>query len=278
MNKAIIFLIIAASILLLGQEGCPQTGGTQTKSGMEFSLQTGPGFLSSGLVIEQGQGFYVGVGIKNYDAEKRTGTFCIRDNIADTYAGIDEDCEDFTIPAAEIYEDSVEAGEKTIFFPKNGEYYYDNLPIGQRGILYADFFYRQIQKATGQVEIPEGTIILNNMAAPISVSASASSYQIRDTGEQKISLDITLKRNAKEILLPDFSQKNKIIFSASLGALDLDCDEKGVMEFKNEKLIRCSALTSLGREQQISYPLIINLDYGVEDLKQYSFTIKENEK
>ena len=45
----------------------------------------------------------------------------------------------------------------------------------------------------------------------------------------------------------------------------------GLIEFENEKIIKCLALTSSKTQQ--SYPLVITLDYGVNVEREYKYGI-----
>ena len=68
--------------------------------------------------------------------------------------------------------------------------------------------------------------------------------------------------------------------SIEIPTQSLDCrsgEEKisGEIDLDREKFIRCSTVTYLGKEEQLTYPFILTLNYGVRLSKEYRFTIRK---
>jgi len=302
----VIIAILVVLVLVSGQTGCEGGipgfggGGTQAaKTGIDYSLNTGVDYISSGKILQQGETFLVGVHIENYDKQARTGQICIRDNIADNFQGIssqgDGECQFFNVEAAEIVKKETTGlmgkqiteerrpGVSDVYFPQDKEYSYSGLPSLLKpydGILTVSLKYRQISQATGTLTAPgmeQPTI--SQEPAPIAVSVSKAIHKRQDG--YKIDLDVLLqKQQQTRIFSSDFSRENVSYFNAELVPETMSCltttgePIHGMIVIENEKLIKCSSLVSLLGEASQSYPLVITLDYGVDIEKSYPFGIE----
>jgi|GEM_PF-1803257 len=294
-KRNFIFVILLTLMLLFisGQEsGCPQQG-TQTKSGIEFSLVPGVNMLGEGKILEKDETFIVGVFIQNYNSRDQEGIICVRDNIADSFAGIpsenDGDCQSFFTKASQIIgqqgSQTQNPGTDTLYFPQQGQYQYKGLPLLEKPFdakLYVTMKYRQVSQITAGITSPDNDQpTVTQEAQPIQVSVKKSVY---GSGENyNINLEITLTKTpdaTTTIYSSDFTEKNKIYFDAQLSSLILQCTSQGkpisgLIDFENEKIIKCSALSS--SSNSVTYPLIISLDYGVVSEKQVNYAIKTKE-
>jgi len=279
--------IIAAVCLLLifisGVEGCGGT--TASKTGLDFSVTEGIDYISSGKTLNQGDSFYVGVKIENYDKQARTGYVCIRDNIADGFGGIrDEECRPFSVRQAETTGDKkseIAPGTAEVSFPESGEYSYYGMPemvAPYSAELKVSLKYAESNLASGTVSVPSTQQpAISQELSPITVSVTKSIHKLQDS--YKVALDISLrKQQDAKIFSPDFSRENTTYFDAELEPNALDCrtqdgaQAKGLLELQNERLIKCSSIVNpVGDE---SYPLTITLDYGVSIEKKFPFSIK----
>lgn len=295
MKTITIITIIALSFLLMGVtaiEGCSQT--SASKTGLDFSLGTGIDKLSSGKIIDLNSPFYINLKIENYDNKQKSGKICVKDNMDDVYEGVEEDCTMFNVVAAEKSEGKksiLESSESTVpgttqmIFPLSGTYKYTGLPTMQNAKLTVSAEYSQsstISAPSGiSVPLPETeNINLEQEPAPVSVSVEKSVTK-RENGYE-ISLGIRLKKiQDAELYSPDFKDKDYINFKVEMQPQTLDCipegtydKEKlnhGLLELKNTKFIRCSALVY---EEEQTWPLQIKLNYGVKIKKEFPFTIK----
>ena len=284
MNAAMISAALALLFFVSGIEGC--AGGTDaSKSGIDFSVTDGIDYLSSGKTLNLGDSFYVGVNIENYDKQTRTGYVCIRDNVADSFDGIkNEECRPFSVKSAEIIagkKSSVEPGTTEVTFPSAGEYSYNSIPK-MTGFYSAELTvslkYVESNLASGTVTVPSvQQPAISQESSPIVVSVTESVHKLQDS--YKVSLDITLsKQQNVRIFSPDFSSENTTYFSAKLDPNSMSCTTQdgeqanGLVGIKNERLIKCSSIVNPSGEE--SYPLTINLDYGVSIEKKYAFSIK----
>lgn len=287
-NILIIVLLIISLIFVSGQEGCEQQQTTQT--GIDFTLIDSIGMLTPPDVLEKSQTFKVGVYVENYNDKEMEGIVCVRDNMPDSFYGIpsegDGDCQNFNVTASEII--SSQGGQATqtpgidkIYFPETGQYVYTGLPELNKPYdakLFVSMQYQQSSQITGTVTSPdEEQPRMTQEAQPIRVSVAKSIFLAGDN--YQINLEINLKNMQNvEIYDPAFAEKDKIYFYADMEPLMLQCTDvnnnpiAGIIEFENEKIIKCFALTS-SRTQQ-SYPLAITLDYGIVLEKEYQFGIK----
>ncbi len=309
MNKNIFVVGALAIILLLvsAQQGCEGFGlggGGKTqagKYGLDFNLFEGVDYLASGRTLQQGESFYVGVHIENYDQKSKTGEVCILDNVADTYGGISSqdngECKFFSIQAADVVkkETSTLTGKKIVdditpatvdvYFPEDGFYSYAGLPASQQPWsqkMYVSVRYRQSSQATGTVSIPTPgyeQIALAQEPSPLLIAATKSIHRVQDS--YKVDLEISLKRQQQvKIYSADFTEENTTYFAAQLSPQQLQCSLangeiiRGKVTMQNERLIKCSSVVYLSGESQQAYPLVIALDYGVAIEKQYPFAIK----
>lgn len=301
----IIVLLFLVLLLTLAQQGCVGIGGggkTEAgKYGLDYSLITGVDYIGGGKILQQGESFYVGIHIENYDNVSRTGELCISDNVADTYGGIssqgDGECKAFNVNAADIVKkessgltgkkitEQITPGTVEVYFPEDGMYSYSGLPSSSQPwpqSFYVSLRYRQTSKATGTVAVPTPSyeqVALTQEPSPIALSVAKSIHRVQDA--YKVDLQMTLqKKQQARIYSYDFSQENVTYFAAQLAPQQLQCflatgePVTGKVAIENERLIKCSSVVYLAGEAQQSYPLVVTLDYGVALEKQYSFGIK----
>lgn len=300
---SVVFLIVIVLLIVSGQQGCDLGGGgTQAKlTGIDFNLISGVDYLSAGKLLQQGESFYVGVKIENYDKVHRSGELCISDNVADTYGGVSSqgkgECKQFSVKAADIIKkesrsitgskivEQVVPGVVEVYFPEEGIFSYHDLPVSQQPwpqMFYASLRYRETSQATATVVVPTPAYEQLNLVqepAPIFMTATKSIHKMQDA--YKVDLEIALKKQQQaRIFSSDFNKENVTYFFVQLAPQALQCvlpngqPVTGAVEMGNEKLIKCSSLVYLTGEVQQSYPLIISLDYGVAIEKQYPFGIK----
>ena len=287
-NILIIVLLIISLIFVSGQTGCEQQQTSQT--GIDFTLIDSIGMLTPPDVLEKGQTFRLGVYVENYNSREMEGIVCVRDNMPDSFYGIpsegDGDCQNFLASASEVISSQGSQATQTpgtdkIYFPDTGQYVYTGLPELNKPYdakLFVSMQYQQSSQITGTVTSPdEEQPIMTQEAQPIRVSVAKSIFLAGDN--YQINLEINLKNMQNiEIYDPAFAEKDKIYFYADMEPLMLQCTDvnnnpiAGIIEFENEKIIKCFALTS-SRTQQ-SYPLAITLDYGIVLEKEYNFGIK----
>ncbi|MCL6500441.1 MAG: hypothetical protein K6T16_00180 [Candidatus Pacearchaeota archaeon] len=294
-EMAVIVAIFLTLLLVSGQAGCPQQ--TAKRTGVDYNLISGVDYLSAGKMLQQGESFYVGVRIENYDDKARTGQLCIRDNIADTFGGLPSEgfgeCKFFSVRAAEIVrkevsglggkqiKEEVHPGIAEVYFPEDAEYSYYGLPSLMKpylGILFISLQYRETTRATGTITVPDpGQPVITQEPSPIKVSVIKSIHKRQEA--YKVDLDINLvKQQQARIFSQDFSRENVTYFMAEMVPQTMQCKTttgepvSGIIEFENERLIKCSSLV-YSRGSQASYPLVVTLDYGVAIEKSYPFSI-----
>jgi len=282
MKKRLIysFLIFVLVILVLGVDSCPISSGgvgqQTSKSGLDVSLVQGVGYFNQGMTLDQGDTFKIVLKINNYDTTEKSGTICVKDDKEDVYGGIFDQCTPFYIQAADTQGNVLQAASSTVYLPTSGEYKYDNLPIATSAKLFITIAYVQhsIIQGTVNVPMPEVEMItLAQTSAPVSVSAEKT---VSKQGDQyKMSLGINLLKSDSSIILTteDMKTDNRIKFSAKLSNYNFDCTQ-GIFEMENTKFIKCSALLPL---EQIGYPCLIYLDYGVKQTKTFDFKINAKE-
>jgi hypothetical protein len=278
-----IFVMIAISALLLlisGQAGCPITtpSGVSGGSGLVVSLIPGIDMLSEGKNISLKDTFNIGIHLENYEKTAKSGQMCVKDNIEDSYGGVIEECEPFYIREAEtISKNEIQSGKADFYFPERGQFSYNGLPISQQAKAIITLRYPQNSRIEGTVSVPEPateTVKLAGETVPISVTTEKSVSRRED--QYKLALNIQLsKMQDVRVFLPDFSKENSIIFNARLGTQQLECTVDGrpiqqTIDFESKKFISCLSLVAL---EQINYPLIITLSYGVELKKEIGFLI-----
>lgn len=300
-NVVIALFIIVILIFVSGQEGCEMQGDRTEakKTGVDFDLIKGVDYLSPGKIIEQGENFYVGIHLENYDSKAKSGEVCIYDDVSDEYGGIisDGECRPFTINAATIIkkETSSLTGKKIVeeitpskvdvYFPEEGLYKYYGLPSQTapwQRTLFVSVRYRESSQVTGSVKVPDPSyeqIFLLQEPAPLFVSVTKSIHRQEDS--YKVNLDVLLSKKAQsKIFSPDFKQENITAFYLRLEPQQVQCylptgePISGMVRIENERLIKCSSFVYMAGEPQQTLPLIIALDYGVAIEKIYSFGIK----
>lgn len=306
-SNVILFTIILASLLLMGQTGCasiPTQTSTQTTTqigqtaqttssstqGLDFSLLPGVGFLSNGATVNQGDSFQVVVHIENSDPIPKSGTVCLRDDIDDSYGGIgssgDGECHTFSLNAADSTMDqtgkvTITASKKQdVYFPSDSDFYsYHGFPVTQQANLYATLRYVQISNISTdknglRVPVPQTeTLSLIQNPAPVSVSIDKSVSSKPDN--YNVDLRVTVKNQIanSEIWTPDFKTRG-LLFQAKIDNSDLACETQAniiTME-SNQKQFKCSALVS---KEQLTHVLTASLGYGVKLTKSFSYTIQK---
>ncbi|MEM4153134.1 MAG: hypothetical protein QXK80_03420 [Candidatus Pacearchaeota archaeon] len=302
-NVIVVLLIFIVLIFVSGQEGCEMPGSSEKtqakKTGVDFNLITGVDYLSSGKIIEQGESFYVGIHIENYDSKAKSGEVCIYDDISDEYGGINSqgECKPFIINAATIIKketsgmmgkkivEEVTPGKVDVYFPEEGIYKYYGLPSQKapwQRTLFVSVRYRESSQITGSIKVPNPSyeqIALIQEPTPLSISVTKSIHKQQDS--YKVNLDILLSKRAQsKIYSPDFKQENVTAFYLRLEPQQVQCFLAGgepirnTIFIENERLIKCSSLVYMAGELQQTLPLIIALDYGVAIEKSYGFGIK----
>ena len=296
MKTIYIFIAIAfLALLLLGAEGCPVPSGPGTSStgastyGIDFSPAPGVGYLSAGKNIYLGDTVNAKVHLENYDTQSHSGKVCVKDNIAEEYGGISEDCQNFLLKNAETIKtgtsEQLQSSKIDIVFPTDAEYSYHDIPINHQAKLFIELQYVQSAKVTGAVNVPTPEtekLVLEQSPAP--VTASIEKRVSKTTEGYKVYLEITLNKvmSDAKIYSPDFGKENALSLKFENTLLNFKCTPDlgtlGLIDFESTKFIRCSAVVN---EDTVSYPLIIGLDYGVKVTREYGFNInvlKEGEK
>jgi hypothetical protein len=247
------------------------------------------------MVLERGQNFNVGIVIENYDKKEKSGKICILDDLSDGFSGISSDgegeCYFFNVKGYSIISSNTQGGSNSqsitpgiteVYFPTNGIYSYNSLPqMGMyNGRLFVRVSYRESPRATTTLSIPsESQPIIHQDPSQISVSLNQLTYKINDGYRTDLTFNI-IKKGTSEIYNSDFSKENIIYFNAEVPPKELICADlnKNVIQEEFElsdtgsDTIKCSFLSSSNNAQ--SYPLVLNLDYGVILEKEYSFQIK----
>lgn len=299
--NGVLLAIILASLLLTGQTGCPQAGtgvGTTTTTdqqyqstsaaqyGLDFSLIRGVGMLSEGSKITLGETFNVGVHMENYDSKSRSGSMCVRDDIGDEYGGIETTCNmvPFSIREAQI--DATGKVEKPgsidLQFPVSGYYSYSkDFPLAQTTAkLLINSEYVQSSSIQTSVSVPQpasGSLSITQEPSPVRITIDNSI--VSEGGNYKVNLGINLNNQLanSEIWTPDFKKKG-LAFTIQMGNYPLECKSQGTaiagdyIEMENKKFITCSALVP---REQITHPLLVNLNYGVKLNREFSFTLQK---
>jgi len=293
-NLALIFLVLIV-FLVSGQQGCPEAGSgvpgqfgkadprTQASTlGLDFSFVEGLEYLTSGKKLMEKEVVFLNILVENHGETPKQGNLCIRDDVGDIYGGIISECQNFRVVGA-VYEDGrlVQPGKQNILF---GEYIYDELPISQNVNAFITATYAEQLIASTTVPIPEprsGRLTVESDPSPIKISIDKT-VSLREEG-YKTSLGIQFKKSGTglKIKTPDFA-KEGFIFNPQLSGTSLECEYSdptiNFVEFKegqSTKLIRCSTLLP---KEQITYPLLLNLQYGVEIEKKINFRIEKEEK
>lgn len=294
-----LFIILLASLLLTGAESCPQSGtsGTEvtnpfqqyqstsaSRYGLDFSLINGVNLLSSGSKIVPGQTFNVGVHLENYDSAPKSGRICIKDDIDDSYGGIETSCNPIPFNVREATFDDkgnvAKAGSSDIIFPASGYYSYEKFPVTQSAKLFVNSEYIQSSAIQSSVSVPtpiSETLSLTQSPAPVIVKVEKS---VIPEGEYyRVNLKVTLNNQLSnsEIWTSDFKKKG-LSFNIQMGSYPLECTsqnskiEGNYIEMENNKFITCSTLVP---KEQITHPLLMDLQYGVKINKEFSFTIQK---
>ena len=301
MKRTEIICIVLAIVVLIfvsGQQGCQFPGQKieARKTGIDYELMGGVDYLSAGKLLEQGESFYVGVKIYNYDEKPRTGQICIRDNVDDSFGGIlsegSGECKFFNVKAASVVKkessgmfgnqikEEIEPGKTEVIFPESNEYSYYGLPSLNKpysGKLVVSLQYRETSQGTATITVPDPEQpMISQEPSPIGISVTKSVHKREDA--YKIDLDVLLRKQQKaRIFSYDFNQENVTYFRAEMVPQTLACSVSGepisgLIDFENERLIKCSTLIYATGQQ--SYPLVITLDYGVALERDYPFGIK----
>ncbi|MCS7134563.1 MAG: hypothetical protein NZ889_01755 [Candidatus Pacearchaeota archaeon] len=293
-----IFTFVLFCLLIFftsGQKGCETT--QATKRGIDFTIISRPSFLTPGSTIHQGDTFYVGVKIENYDTEERTGKICIRDDVEDTFGGISShghgECDLFVVRAAEKKQqeknifgqkrEEILPGALEVYFPKEREYAYYNLPPLIRPFsasFYVSLQYNEFVEATATLTTGQEQPNVAQEPSLVKVFITKTLHP-RSEG-YKIDLTIELsKQGTGQIFSPDFSRQNITQFYIRLYNVPLQCFVAGKpvyheIELQEKKTIKCTGMI-YGKQEQ-SFPLVINLNYGVIIEKKFGFNIVTKEE
>ena len=290
LKKEVLAFSVLAFVLLIvsGAEQCSQTGisgisgiGGKTeaaKFGVDFALEQGIDKLSEGKTINQGDTFFVDIALENYDSQAKTGEICIRDDIDSAYGGIPNICKQFNLPAATYFNGVIQSpATLNLAFPESNDYFsYAGLPADINAKLYASLSYIQHSSVSGAISAPspetESSITLQQPLSPLQLSLEKTISSRTDN--VKANLKITFsKQEGYNITTTDFRREG-LIFTPTLGNYNLDCTglTQGFVDLKSTNFISCSAF--LPREQ-ITHPILMNLDYGVKVNREIGFTIKK---
>jgi len=278
-------LIVAMLSVVMGVESCPMPsgiggggGGQAAKSGLDFSLVSGVGYFTQGMQLDQGDTFKVVLKIENYDKTPKSGTVCAKDDKEDVYGGVSEDCSQFYVREADYSQDKfVKSSFTEVYFPSGGEYKYHDVPIAQPSKIFVTLDYVQHSIAQGSASVPEPATEKINVvqtAAPVSISVDKTVS--KQENQYKATIGITLSKQADgnlKLLTEDLKEENRVKFALKMSSYTFDCTQ-GIINMESTKFIKCSALLPV---EQISYPLLIYLDYGVRITKSFDFTIKAKE-
>ncbi|MBU2523245.1 MAG: hypothetical protein KKE23_03070 [Nanoarchaeota archaeon] len=295
----ILLTIILASLLLTGQTGCPQQAGigTTTSSdqqyqstsassyGLDYSLIKGVGMLSEGSKVTLGETFNVGLHIENYDSKPRSGRACIRDDMDDAYGGVETACNMvlFNVREAQFDEKGnvVKAGSFDLQFPASGYYsYIKEFPLAQSTAkLFINSEYVQSSSVQTSVSVPQptsGSLSITQDPSPVKISIEKTILSEENNYKVNLGINFNNQLSNSEIWTPDFKKKG-ITFNIQMGNYPIECKSQGVLigdyiEMENKKFITCSALVP---KEQITHPLLVNINYGVKLNKEFSFTIQK---
>ena len=295
-----ILLALSLIVLLLfisGEQGCDMGGqGNAQTTGIDFSLLSRDGMLSSGQILQQKQTFHVGIGIQNYDLQSHNMEVCVRDDVPSQYGGIKEDgdCQSVAIQQAEKKEvttgsgftstsEQIQPATREIFFPEDSYYSYSGLPDlneNYKGKLFVSVRYPEVTRATATVTIPsQEQPVITSDPAPIGISLSKSNWP--EGSIERINFDITLKKQQNaDISLQDFSESsaNKSYFNAKLDDKQLDCTiaenpiTSNIIDFKDGMVIRCT--TTIDNTNTQSHPFSIMMMYGVSINKEFTLNVQ----
>jgi len=301
-NYLMLIAIICVLILVSGQQGCEMMGSGESgakKTGIDYSLINGVDYLTAGKTLQQGELFYVGIHIENYDKMPKSGQLCIKDDIAESFGGIssssDGECQFFNVRAADILKkqstgfggtqitEQITPGVADVYFPQDQEYSYNSLPSllkPYNGLLTVSLKYRQTGQATATLTVPtDEQPVMTQEPAPITVTVTKSIHKRQDG--YKVDLDILLKKDPNmKIFSSDFAKENVSYFNVELLPQTMSCSYsngepiQNPIIIENEKLIKCSSIVNMAGEAQQSYPLVITLDYGVNIQRTYPFNIE----
>jgi hypothetical protein len=288
--------IILLSLLVIGATGCESFQGSSSslfsqaasgKYGVDFILDSGIANIAQGKKVSLGDDFYVRLNAYNYDKEQRSVKICVRDNIDETFGGIKSggDCQDKMLPAADITlagtgtktSEKISPSITPVIF---GIYTYHDIPLDMQAKLFVSAAYKESPKITANLQIPTPeteTLSIDQSPAVIKTSIIKTVHLKDEFYKADLSITFSKQKPQVNITSPDFTLENKTKLTISMSPFQVECKglENGFFEIKNEKLISCSALAS--REEN-TYPLILQLDYGVKDERAYSFTIQAEQQ
>jgi len=292
--KLFAILLVLSLFLISGQQGCPAGTGTgigtgtsgqnqpstdSQRTGLDFSFVQGIDYLYSGKKIAPEDVFFVNVRVENSAQVQKGGLLCLRDNIEDVYNGVKTECKNFLIaPAVYAGGKVVTTGSTNIVF---GEYKYSNLPISQDITLFATASYADQSSASASVAVPEPQterLQITQDLAPFTTSIEKT-VSLREGG-YKVNLAIEFAKSGSDTTIntPDL-KKPGLILDPQFSQQQIECayteplikylafDEK-----KSTNFISCSVLLP---KEQISYPLVLKLIYGVKIDKKFNFRIEK---
>ncbi|MEM2707498.1 MAG: hypothetical protein QXQ30_00220 [Candidatus Pacearchaeota archaeon] len=271
--------IILSLILLIFIFGC-QPKSTQEEK-FEINLIKGAGFIYEGKKILEGENFRIGLDLINYYNNEKIGTVCVYDNQNIYYGGIERDCSNFYVSAAQVYNNEKKPGISKLYFPKEGYYSYKNLPqinISIQPEIYIEIQYIQQTQFLGTLNYPSPeTESLSFSDGIISLQIEKSIHQL--PSNYKILLDIKIDKK-KDVNINSDGKNNSLFFSIEAKPLVISCNAKNrkisqaeIINLEKENFIRCEILTNSMNQESI--PLIIQLNYKINEIKKIKINVEK---
>jgi len=239
-------------------------------------------------VFREDSEFRVGLKLKNNLPDPVENVkLCVYDLLGDNYGGIDKECRDFSLVAAQVEGNQVFPEEKLVYFPEFGTYSYTNLELApDNTIIIVDMTYPLQTRSSLDIclkkdpayEVKEISCETNTIFtggdirsdyAPISVDKVESSLTLEgeNTG---IYLDIYLRKSAGgEIVVSNDDLRNLMKLEVGLGPdvqFDCETDEDGLIKFEeNTKEVSCNALINLEDAYEVnSLNIVLSYNYKVK--------------
>lgn len=222
--------------------------------------------------------------MENYDSNPKSVDLCIKDNIDNAaYGGILDSCRNAIFVKAATYESGklVTPGSTEVIFPdsqKDGGLYSYNkeYQITQQAKLTLKARYVQTSTSQGTLAVPGSTakesVALNQKPEVVGVEVQKS-MSLAGSGYQA-DLEATLTNKAypnAKIFTADFKNPG-LIFKMAASNHPADCSPStDLITLDNTRLINCRVVLP---KEEATYPLLVNMVYGVETSKDFSFTIK----
>ncbi|MFC1685816.1 hypothetical protein ACFLZZ_02210 [Nanoarchaeota archaeon] len=291
--KSILILLVLAVFLVSGQQECAgggsggigekqQVSTSASTKGIDFSFEKGIEYLSSGKELRSGDIFYANLVIENSDERSKNGEICIRDDIDDIYGGISSECVPFQVKAA-VYEGDklLETGRTNVLF---GSYIYEDFPIDQSVTAYFTLKYIDQSRMETVVPVPEPeTERLSVVKKPSPLDLTVEKRVSLKSSGYGVDLTMQVRKESGIKITTQDSSREGVVLIPQLSGADVICDytdpSTKFLEFKERSstsIIKCQAL--LPKEENINYPLLIDLSYGVELEKKLTFKLEKEEK